>query len=102
MDAVTGEGLSLSFRQAMALADALSMGNLESYQESHCRLFRRPRLMGNLLLVLDRRTGLRKRTLLVPSGCSASVRASPIAWDNCGRCSLPHPELFLARNFLKA
>ena len=65
VDAITGEGLSLSFRQAMALADALSMGNLESYQESHCRLFRRPRLMGNLLLVLDRRTGLRKRTLLV-------------------------------------
>ncbi|MGC1485667.1 MAG: NAD(P)/FAD-dependent oxidoreductase [Candidatus Acidiferrum sp.] len=64
VDAITGEGLSLSFRQANALAEALSTENLESYQESHRRLFRRPRLMGNVLLMLDRRTGLRKRTLL--------------------------------------
>lgn len=64
VDAITGEGLSLSFRQAMALADALSTGNLECYQESHRRLFRRPRLMGNVLLMLNRQTGLRNRTLL--------------------------------------
>jgi menaquinone-9 beta-reductase len=63
VDAITGEGLSLSFRQAMALADALEAGDLESYQKAHRRLFRRPRLMGQMLLLLDRRNGLRERTM---------------------------------------
>jgi flavin-dependent dehydrogenase len=63
VDAITGEGLSLSFRQATALADALAAGDLERYQKAHRRLFRRPRLMGQLLLLLDRRNGLRERTM---------------------------------------
>jgi flavin-dependent dehydrogenase len=63
VDAITGEGLSLSFRQAAALADALSAEDLERYHAAHRRLFRRPRLMGQLLLLLDRRNGLRERTM---------------------------------------
>jgi menaquinone-9 beta-reductase len=63
VDAITGEGLSLSFRQATALADALAANNLVLYQTVHRRLFRRPRLMGQLLLLLDRRNGLRERTM---------------------------------------
>ncbi len=63
VDAITGEGLSLSFRQGTAIADALVAGDLERYQKAHRRLFRRPRLMGNLLLTLDRRSELRKRTM---------------------------------------
>jgi flavin-dependent dehydrogenase len=63
VDAITGEGLSLSFRQAIALADALAAGNLESYHLAHRRLFRRPRIVGNLLLLLDRRSSLRERTM---------------------------------------
>jgi flavin-dependent dehydrogenase len=63
VDAITGEGLALSFRQAAALADALAGNELEGYQKAHRRLFRRPRLMGNLLLLLDRRSALRKRSL---------------------------------------
>jgi hypothetical protein len=63
VDAITGEGLCLSFQQAQALAASLAAGDLESYQESHRRLFRRPRLVGNLLLLLDRQTGLRKRAM---------------------------------------
>lgn len=63
VDAITGEGLCLSFRQAQALAAALAEDDLELYQESHRRLFRRPRLIGSLLLLLDRRTRLRKRTM---------------------------------------
>jgi len=63
VDAITGEGLSLSFRQATALADALAAGNLERYQKAHWRLFRRPRLMANMLLLLSRRSGLRKRSM---------------------------------------
>jgi flavin-dependent dehydrogenase len=63
VDAITGEGLSLGFRQAMALADALERGDLSSYEEAHRRLARRPALMGRLMLVLDGRPRLRERTL---------------------------------------
>jgi menaquinone-9 beta-reductase len=63
VDAITGEGLALSFRQATALAGALAGNQLAGYQKAHRRLFRRPRLMGNLLLLLDRRSELRKRSL---------------------------------------
>jgi len=63
VDAITGEGLSLSFRQATALADALAASDLNRYHAAHRRLFRRPRLMGQLLLLLDRRNTLRERTM---------------------------------------
>jgi menaquinone-9 beta-reductase len=63
VDAVTGEGLGLGFRQAMALADALETGKLEKYQTAHRRLMRRPNLMARLLLLLDRFAPLRTRVL---------------------------------------
>lgn len=63
VDAITGEGLGLSFHQAIALADALGKGKLESYQRAHRQLARRPNTMGRLLLLLDRYPSLRKRAL---------------------------------------
>lgn len=63
VDAITGEGLGLSFRQALALADALETGELEEYQAAHSRLARRPQMMARLLLLLDSFTPLRKRVL---------------------------------------
>jgi flavin-dependent dehydrogenase len=63
VDAITGEGLGLSFREALALADALETGELKKYQAAHRRLARRPHLMGRLLLLLDRCTPLRRRFL---------------------------------------
>jgi len=63
VDAVTGEGLCLSFRQAIALADSLEKGELQSYQYVHRQLARRPNTMGRLLLLLDRYPSLRKRAL---------------------------------------
>lgn len=63
VDAITGEGLGLSFRQALALADALEAGNLEEYQSAHWRLAGRPHLMARLLLLLDRYAPLRRRVL---------------------------------------
>ena len=65
VDAITGEGLSLGFRQAVALARALEAGDLSHYQDAHRRLARRPALMGRLLLLLDGQTALRERTLRV-------------------------------------
>jgi flavin-dependent dehydrogenase len=63
VDAITGEGLSLSFHQAIALADALAAEDLGAYQDEHRRLARRPNLMANLMLSLDRFPVLRRRVL---------------------------------------
>ena len=63
VDAITGAGLSLGFRQAIALADALEANDLSQYQAVHRRLARRPSLMGRLMLVLSGHASLRERTL---------------------------------------
>jgi flavin-dependent dehydrogenase len=63
VDAITGEGLSLGFHQALALADALEAGDLQTYQVAHRRLTRRPTMMGRLLLLLDRQPKLRGRAM---------------------------------------
>lgn len=63
VDAITGEGLSLSFQQAMALADALVAGDLLAYAAEHRRFARRPILMQHLLLSLDRYAWLRSRVV---------------------------------------
>ena len=65
VDAITGEGLCLSFSQAVALADCLRSGDLARYQQEHRRLAQRPMLMARLLLALDRRPHLQRRTLQV-------------------------------------
>lgn len=54
VDAITGEGMGLAFRQATALADAIASGNLDHYQAAHRRLARRPAFMAQLMLMLDR------------------------------------------------
>jgi len=61
VDAITGEGLGLAFRQACALADALAAGDLARYQAAHQRLARRPSLKARLMLMLDARSSLRRR-----------------------------------------
>ena len=63
VDAVTGQGLSLAFRQALALEKALLAGDLKVYERDHRRLMRLPAAMASLMLLMDRRHNLRKRTL---------------------------------------
>jgi len=65
VDAITGEGLGLSFSQAVVLADCLRSGNLARYQAEHRRLARRPLLMARWMLMLDGRPRLQRRTLRV-------------------------------------
>ncbi len=65
VDAITGEGLCLSFRQGMALADALETGKLASYQATHNCLALRPNFMSRVLLLLGRSVPLRRRALMV-------------------------------------
>ena len=63
VDAITGEGLCLSFQQAEVLAQCFAEGSLESYQRIHRKLGRRPALMARLLLMLDWKTSLRMRAM---------------------------------------
>jgi flavin-dependent dehydrogenase len=63
VDAITGEGLCLSFRQSAALADALEISDLHAYQKAHRRLRRRPAHMARLMLRMDGRPWLRRRVM---------------------------------------
>jgi 2-polyprenyl-6-methoxyphenol hydroxylase-like FAD-dependent oxidoreductase len=63
VDAITGEGLCLSFNQALSLAAALRSGNLTDYESEHNMLSRRPRMMAAMMLTLDRSGCFRKRAL---------------------------------------
>jgi flavin-dependent dehydrogenase len=63
VDAITGEGLRLAFRQAIALAEAMESEDLRGYGRVHRRLARRPICMGKLLLQLGRSEGTRLRAL---------------------------------------
>jgi menaquinone-9 beta-reductase len=63
VDAVTGEGLGLCFRQALALGEALRAGDLANYQQAHLDLQRLPHFMARTMLLLDSSPRLRNRAL---------------------------------------
>jgi flavin-dependent dehydrogenase len=63
VDALTGMGLTLAFRQAIALADALAADDLSLYQESHGQLSRVPNVIGSGLLLMERNSRLRRLLL---------------------------------------
>jgi menaquinone-9 beta-reductase len=63
VDAITGEGLGLAFNQAGILAECFKSGDLARYQVEHRRLTLRPRWMARMMLSLDRRPRLQRRTL---------------------------------------
>jgi len=63
VDAITGEGLRLAFRQAFALADAIEAGSLEKYQQEHRELEKRPLLMAKLMVHLGGHRLLRRRVI---------------------------------------
>ena len=65
VDAITGEGLSLSFRQAALLGECLASGDLARYQKEHRAMSRRPTLMARLMLSMADHSQLRKRTMEV-------------------------------------
>ncbi len=61
VDAVTGEGLSMAFRQAIALAEAMRAGSLQQYETAHRRIARLPRMMSTLMLAMDKHPRFRRR-----------------------------------------
>jgi len=65
VDAIAGEGLTLAFRQALVLAEALERNDLAAYEVEHRRGRKRPMMMSRLLVVLSEHSHLRRRVLSV-------------------------------------
>jgi flavin-dependent dehydrogenase len=63
LDPITGEGLSIAFRQADALIRSLERGNIEQYEVAHRRILRGPRMLTGLLLFIERQPILRRRII---------------------------------------
>jgi flavin-dependent dehydrogenase len=63
VDAITGEGLAMAFRQALALASALANDDLAAYQIAHRRIAKLPGFMSNAMLLMDKSSWLRSRAL---------------------------------------
>jgi flavin-dependent dehydrogenase len=63
VDAVTGEGLSLALRQALALGQALATGDLDVYENAHRRMTRLPLLAARVLVHLGAHDAWRWRVL---------------------------------------
>jgi flavin-dependent dehydrogenase len=67
-DAVTGEGIGLSFRHALLLAEAIAVGNLHIYEAGHPLIQRMPHLMSRVMLRMDAWPWTRERAMSALSG----------------------------------
>ena len=88
VDAVTGEGLSLCFRQSLALAAALQANDLTQYQLAHTAMHRLPHLMARALLLMDSSPLLRTRVIQL---CAAH----PSIFDRLLQLHIGHSQLHL-------
>jgi flavin-dependent dehydrogenase len=91
VDPITGEGICISFHQAVALVEALKSGDLNLYECAHAQITRRSRFMADFMLLLDRSTLLRARAL-------AALEAHPQLFDNLLAMHVGHlkPARFVA------
>jgi flavin-dependent dehydrogenase len=67
-DAITGEGIGLSFRQALLLAEAIAVDNLDIYEAGHPVIQRMPHLMSRVMLRMDAWPWMRERVMRLLSG----------------------------------
>ena len=63
VDALTGEGLGIAFREALALAAALAAGDLSRYASAHRRIVSAPDRLTRATLLLTRHRELRSRVI---------------------------------------
>jgi len=63
VDALTGEGLAIAFEEALALAAAMSAGDLDRYERASVRLRRVPERVTRLVLYMARRARVRRRVV---------------------------------------
>jgi len=65
LDALTGEGLAIAFRQALALVEAIRARDLGSYRRAHRRIVRSPETLTKLTLLLSRHPRLRRKVIRI-------------------------------------
>jgi flavin-dependent dehydrogenase len=63
VDAVTGHGLSLSFQQAIPLAEAMRLDDLAHYQHAHKNIAAVPIVMSRLMLLMGGSDWIRRRAI---------------------------------------
>lgn len=63
VDAVTGHGLSLSFQQAISVAEAMKQGDLSYYQRAHKKIASVPITMTRLMLLMAGNDWIHRRTI---------------------------------------
>jgi len=63
LDAISGEGLALSFHHAFAVVEAMAANDLERYAVAHRRIGRFPRAITHLLLMIGRHPRLRRQVM---------------------------------------
>lgn len=68
VDAITGEGMALAFRQAVQLGEAVAWNDLRGYAAAHRQIGRLPNLLGRAMLLMDRSATFRARALTALCG----------------------------------
>jgi 2-polyprenyl-6-methoxyphenol hydroxylase-like FAD-dependent oxidoreductase len=63
VDAITGEGICLGFKQALALARAFDAGDIQTYQRQHRSLMKPTQTMAAFMLLLERNGQIQSRAL---------------------------------------
>jgi 2-polyprenyl-6-methoxyphenol hydroxylase-like FAD-dependent oxidoreductase len=63
VDGIAGQGLSLAFRQGLALADALACGDLALYEAAHDRIAHTATRLARLLLLMNASRAVRRKAL---------------------------------------
>ena len=103
VDAITGEGLRLAFRQATELAAALEQNNLSAYAGAHRKLSRHPMMMSKILLALASHDNFRDR--IVQMFVKKPYLFSRIVAIHCGDAApskLLYAGAMLSWNFVSA
>lgn len=63
VDAITGEGLAMAFRQAVALGHALAANDLSLYAAAHRQISMLPSFMAESMLLMDKSSWVRQHAL---------------------------------------
>jgi flavin-dependent dehydrogenase len=63
VDAVTGHGLSLSFQQAIVLAEGMKRDDMTFYHQAHRKIAAVPIMMTRLMLLMGRSDWIRHRSI---------------------------------------
>ena len=74
VDAVTGEGLALGFRQAILLSRSLGKNGLELYAAGHQKILQMPQIMARTLVLMDAYPALRTQAMRALSSSPSLFR----------------------------